>query len=74
MNFPTDNSTFYEEMGEIKGKKLSALSHRSDKKSRETKLIRNYSNSKHSKNTSEFDDLNRVIASKLHLTERKFAT
>lgn len=74
MNFPTDNSTFYEEPVERKNKKLSSLSHRSERKNKEHKLVRNYSNSKQKRSGPDFDDLNRFIVSKLQLNERKFAT
>ena len=74
INFPTDNSTFYEEAPERKNKKLSSLSHRSERMNKEHKMMRNYSNSKQRRHEPELDELNRVIVSKLQLNERKFAT
>jgi hypothetical protein len=74
MNVMTDNSNFDEPLPQ-NIKKLSSLSHRSEKRSFERKKIaRNISSSKNESDSNLFDDMGKFMVSKLQLCERKFTT
>lgn len=74
MNVMTDNSNFEEPLPQ-NIKKLSSLSHRSEKRSFDRKKIaRNISSSKNESDSNLFDDMGKFMVSKLQLCERKFTT
>ncbi len=74
MNILTDNSNFDDPLPQSV-KKLSSLSHRSEKRSLDKKkMARNISSSKNESDSNLFEDMSKFIVSKLQLCERKFTT
>lgn len=55
-------------------KKLSSLSHRSEKKSLDRKIVKNFSNHKYESDQNLLEEMGRFVVTKLHLNERKFTT
>mgnify|MGYP006869343889 FL=1 len=67
-NFLNENNiNMIEETPSLSIKKLSSLSHRSEKRSLDRKIIKNYSNHKYEKDPNLLEEMGRFVVSKLHL-------